>query len=92
VAEQLEIDGRYAGYIERQAADIHAFRRDEALLLPPTLDYSGIGGLSTEMREKLSQARPATLGAAARIAGVTPAALTALLRHIRGQARERLSA
>lgn len=90
VAEQLEIDGRYAGYIDRQEADIRAFRRDESLRLPEDLDYDGIGSLSNEIREKLRAGRPATLGAAARISGVTPAALTALLRHIRG--RERLSA
>ena len=90
VAEQLEIDGRYAGYIDRQEADIRAFRRDESLHLPEDLDYDGIGSLSHEIREKLHLGRPATLGAAARISGVTPAALTALLRHIRG--RERLSA
>ncbi len=90
VAEQLEIDGRYAGYLDRQEADIRAFRRDESLLLPEGLDYDGIGSLSHEIREKLRAGRPATLGAAARISGVTPAALTALLRHIRG--RERLSA
>jgi len=90
VAEQLEIDGRYAGYIERQEADIRAFRRDEALRLPADLDYDRVGSLSAEVREKLRTARPATLGAAGRISGVTPAALTALLRHLRS--RDRLSA
>ena len=83
VFEQVEIDARYAGYLDRQAADIRAFRRDEALILPPELDYDGIGSLSTEIRTKLEVARPATLGAAARIPGVTPAALVALLRHVR---------
>ena len=83
VAEQLEIEGRYAGYLERQEADIRAFRRDEALMLPPDLDYRRVGSLSAEIREKLARARPATLGAASRIPGVTPAALTALLRHVR---------
>jgi tRNA uridine 5-carboxymethylaminomethyl modification enzyme len=83
IVEQLEIDGRYAGYLERQEADIRAFRRDESLYLPPDLDYGSIGGLSAEMRAKLSAVRPTTLGAAARISGVTPAALTALLRHVR---------
>jgi tRNA uridine 5-carboxymethylaminomethyl modification enzyme len=83
VLEQLEIDGRYAGYMERQDADVIAFRRDESLTLPPDLDYAAIGGLSNEVREKLLGIRPATLGAAARIAGVTPAALTALLGHVR---------
>ncbi len=83
VIEQLEIEARYAGYLDRQAADIRAFRRDEALLLPFDLDYRAVGGLSRELQEKLEAVRPATLGAASRIAGVTPAALTALLRHVR---------
>jgi tRNA uridine 5-carboxymethylaminomethyl modification enzyme len=83
IAEQLEIEARYAGYLERQQADIVAFRKDEALMLPPDLDFDRVGGLSTEMREKLAAARPATLGAASRVPGVTPAALTALLRHVR---------
>ncbi len=83
IAEQLEIEGRYTGYIERQTADIHAFRKDEALVLPASLDFAQVGGLSTEVRLKLQATRPATLGAAARIPGITPAALTALLRHVR---------
>ena len=83
VAEQLEIEARYAGYIARQDADIRAFRRDEALVLPPDLDYAAIGGLSNEVRQKLTRARPETLGAAARLTGMTPAALVALLRHVR---------
>jgi len=82
VAEQLEIEARYTGYLGRQTADIKAFRKDEALHLPGSLDYGQIGGLSVEVRQKLSTARPATLGAAARIPGVTPAALVALLRHV----------
>ncbi|HXP98271.1 MAG TPA: tRNA uridine-5-carboxymethylaminomethyl(34) synthesis enzyme MnmG [Telmatospirillum sp.] len=90
VAEQLEIEGRYAGYLDRQAADIAAFRRDEELTLPDDLDYAAIGSLSTEVRLKLAKAQPATLGAAGRIPGVTAAALTALLAHVkrcgRGQA------
>ncbi|MDF2765362.1 MAG: tRNA uridine 5-carboxymethylaminomethyl modification protein [Rhodospirillales bacterium] len=87
VAEQIEIDGRYAGYLSRQEADIRAFRRDEALRLPDALDYDAVGGLSAEIRAKLTAARPATLGAAARISGVTPAALVALLRHVRRDER-----
>jgi tRNA uridine 5-carboxymethylaminomethyl modification enzyme len=83
VAEQLEIDAVYRGYLDRQAADIAAYRRDESLTLPLDLDYGAIGGLSAEARQKLEQARPGTLGAAGRIPGVTPAALTALLRHVR---------
>jgi tRNA uridine 5-carboxymethylaminomethyl modification enzyme len=83
VAEQVEIDARYAGYLERQEADIHAFRRDEALRIPDELDYGRVGSLSSEVRQKLAAARPATLGAASRIPGVTPAALVALLRYVR---------
>ena len=83
IAEQLEIDARYAGYLERQARDIAAFRRDESLLLPEALDYAAVGGLSAEVRGKLAAARPATLGAAARISGVTPAALVALLQYVK---------
>jgi tRNA uridine 5-carboxymethylaminomethyl modification enzyme len=83
IAEQIEIDARYAGYLDRQARDITAFRRDETLLLPATLDYAAIGGLSAEVRSKLATARPATLGAAARISGVTPAALVALLQYVK---------
>ena len=86
VAEQVEIDARYAGYLERQERDIATFRRDEALLLPDDLDYAAIGSLSHEICGKLAAARPATLGAAARISGVTPAALVALLRHVRRRA------
>jgi len=83
IGEQLEIDGKYAGYLDRQEADIRAFRKDEQLALPDDLDVDAIGSLSTEIRQKLRQARPATLGAAARIPGVTPAALVALLRHVK---------
>ena len=87
IAEQVEIEGLYAAYLERQSADIDAFRRDENLVLPPDLDFDGIGGLSNEVREKLRLSRPATLGAASRISGVTPAALTILLRHVRRSPR-----
>ncbi len=83
IAEQLEIDARYSGYLERQRRDIAAFRREEALLLPDDLDYTRIGGLSREICEKLSNARPTSLGAAARISGVTPAALVALLQYVK---------
>ncbi len=83
VARQIEIESGYAGYIERQEEDIRAFRRDESLHIPDDLDFDAVGGLSVEARTKLAQARPATLGAAARISGVTPAALTALLGYVR---------
>jgi tRNA uridine 5-carboxymethylaminomethyl modification enzyme len=86
IAEQLEIDARYSGYLERQERDIAAFRRDEALLLPADLDYAAVGSLSREISEKLAQARPSSLGAAARLSGVTPAALVALLKHVKRRA------
>ena len=79
----LENDAHYRGYVERQEADIAAFRRDEALRLPGDLRFDRVGGLSHEMRQRLAAARPATLGAAGRVPGVTPAALTALLTHVR---------
>ena len=79
----LENDAHYRSYVERQEADIAAFRRDEALRLPGDLRFDTVGGLSHEMRQRLSAARPATLGAAGRVPGVTPAALTALLAHVR---------
>ena len=83
VREQVEIDALYAGYLDRQAADVEAFRRDENLRLPQDLDYARVGGLSNEAREKLAAVQPATLGQAARIEGITPGALTALLAHVR---------
>jgi tRNA uridine 5-carboxymethylaminomethyl modification enzyme len=81
--EQIEIDARYAGYLDRQEADIRALRRDDSLTLPADLDYASVGSLSNEVRQVLSRARPQTLGAASRIPGVTPAALAALLRHVK---------
>ena len=86
VREQLEIDASYAGYLDRQAADAASFRRDEDLALPAELDYAAIGALSNEVRQKLMAVRPLTLGQAARIEGVTPGALTALLAHVRRRA------
>jgi tRNA uridine 5-carboxymethylaminomethyl modification enzyme len=83
VREQIEIDAGYAGYLDRQAADAEALRREEALTLPVGLDYTAIGGLSNEVREKLALVRPRTLGQAGRIEGVTPGALTALLSHVK---------
>jgi tRNA uridine 5-carboxymethylaminomethyl modification enzyme len=81
--EYLTTDATYAGYLERQAKDIAAFKRDEGLRIPETLDYSKIGGLKTEVRLKLTEARPATLGQASRIEGVTPGALMAVLAHMK---------
>jgi len=86
IREQIEIDAAYSGYLDRQAQDVAAFRRDENLRLPASLDYAIVGGLSNEVREKLIAVRPLTLGQAARIEGVTPGALTALLAHVRRHA------
>ncbi|WP_267424159.1 tRNA uridine-5-carboxymethylaminomethyl(34) synthesis enzyme MnmG [Methylobacterium sp. GC_Met_2] len=83
VADRLKTDATYAVYLDRQNADIAAFRRDEAVRLPASLDYAAISGLSNEMRTKLETVRPGTLGQAARIEGVTPAALTLLAAHAR---------
>jgi len=85
IIEQLEIDAQYAGYLHRQDADILAFRRDERRALPAGLDYGGVIGLSNEVRSKLEAIRPATLGQAARIEGVTAAALTLVLAHVKGK-------
>ena len=96
LAERLEIEALYDSYVRRQTADVAAFRRDENLRLPEELDYSTVGGLSREAQDKLTLARPQTLGQAGRIPGVTPAALVALLRHVRraetGSARPAKSA
>lgn len=83
IAAQLEIEALYSGYIERQAGDVEALRRDEALQIPDEINYAAIGGLSNEVRQKLESIRPATLGQASRIEGVTPGALTALLGHVK---------
>lgn len=83
VREQIEIDAGYAGYLDRQASDAEALRREEALALPVDLDYAAIGGLSNEVREKLALVQPRTLGQAGRIEGMTPGALTALLSHVK---------
>ena len=83
LADRLQTDATYAVYLDRQSADIAAFRRDEAVALPDRLDYAAIPGLSNEMQAKLSAVRPGTLGQAARIEGVTPAALTLLAAHAR---------
>ena len=83
VAEQIEIDAKYEVYLSRQAADIAAFRRDESFELPADFDYVALPGLSNEMKQKLQTHRPRTIGHASRIDGVTPAALTLLVAHVR---------
>ncbi len=91
LAQQLEIDAKYAVYLDRQAADVAAYRRDESVALPDDLDYAGISGLSNEMKHKFAAARPRTIGQAGRMDGVTPAALTLLAAHVRRAARKSAS-
>ncbi len=83
VAEQVEIQAKYAGYIDRQKDEIDRARHNEALTLPEGIDYGNVRGLSSEVREKLARHRPATLGQAGRIPGVTPAAVSLLLVHLK---------
>ena len=83
VAQQFEIEAQYAGYLPRQKADIQAFQGDEALILPANLRFDQIAGLSREVRARLEECRPSTLGAASRLPGITPAAISLLYRHAR---------
>jgi tRNA uridine 5-carboxymethylaminomethyl modification enzyme len=83
IAERLETDATYAVYLDRQAADVNAYRRDEAIVLPANLDFGALTGLSNEIKAKLDLVRPRTLGQAARIEGMTPAAITLLAAHSR---------
>ncbi len=83
VAEQIEIDAKYEVYLSRQAADIAAYRRDESFALPDDLDYTTLPGLSNEAKQKLQTHRPRTIGHASRIDGITPAALTLLVAHVK---------
>ena len=94
VAEQLEIQAKYAGYIERQQEEIERHRRYETQVLPEDMDYGKVSGLSNEVRQKLQQHKPATIGQASRIPGVTPAAVSLLLIHLKkqsGQSRKKAS-
>jgi tRNA uridine 5-carboxymethylaminomethyl modification enzyme len=91
VAEQVEIQTKYEGYIERQAVEIGRLRRYEETILPDDFDYEGISGLSSEIRQKLARHRPSTLGQAARISGVTPAAISLILIFLKKQGYSRKS-
>lgn len=86
VAEQLEIQAKYEGYISRQQEEIERQRRNEMLKLPESLDYSQVSGLSNEVRQKLQSQKPVTVGQASRISGVTPAAISLLLIHLKKRA------
>jgi tRNA uridine 5-carboxymethylaminomethyl modification enzyme len=83
IGGQLEIDAKYAVYLERQAAEVAAFKRDETFEIPGGLDYAAVPGLSNEVREKLSAVRPRTIGHASRIDGITPAALVLVAAFVR---------
>jgi tRNA uridine 5-carboxymethylaminomethyl modification enzyme len=83
IAAQIEVDARYAPYLDRQAADVEALRRDEAAVIPADLAFEGIAGLSTELSQKLARHRPATLAQAAKIDGMTPAALMLVLARVK---------
>jgi tRNA uridine 5-carboxymethylaminomethyl modification enzyme len=83
IAEQIEIDAKYDVYLSRQAADVAAYRRDESFRLPDDLDYAALQGLSNEVKQKLIAQRPRTIGHASKIDGLTPAALTLLVAHVR---------
>ncbi len=83
IAAQVEVQAKYAGYIERQSVEIRRQLQHEQTALPPDLDYAGVPGLSIEVRQTLTRCRPATLGQAARLSGVTPAAISLLLVHLR---------
>jgi tRNA uridine 5-carboxymethylaminomethyl modification enzyme len=89
IAEQLEIDARYAVYLDRQAADVESYRRDEALALGDDIDYETLPGLSNEVRHKLQTHKPRTIGHASRLDGITPAALTLLAAHVHRERRKR---
>ena len=81
--EQIEISAHYSGYLEKQEADIIAFRKDENLLIPENIDYGKLSGLSNEVKSKFRLIKPKTLGQALRIDGITPAAAYILLSHVK---------
>ena len=85
VVEQIIIESKYSGYLDRQRQDIKDFKKEELLKLPKNLNYKEVGSLSNEIVEKLSKVQPPTLGAASRISGVTPAAIISLLRFVKKQ-------
>ena len=89
VVAELEQDGRYAPYLDRQAAELRDLAANEQIALPPDLDYRGIAGLSNEMVERLDSARPDTLAAAGRVRGITPAALATILVHAKRALQKR---
>ena len=89
VAEQVQVQAKYAGYIDRQRDEIERLRRNEAKALPEDIDYANVTGLSTEVAQKFSAQRPTTIAQASRIPGVTPAAISLLLVHLKKRERKR---
>jgi tRNA uridine 5-carboxymethylaminomethyl modification enzyme len=89
VAEQVEIETRYAGYLDRQREEIARAQRHESTAIPAVFDYAQVPGLSAEALQKLERVRPQTLGQARRIPGMTPAAVSLLLVHLERRRRER---
>jgi tRNA uridine 5-carboxymethylaminomethyl modification enzyme len=87
VALQVEVQSKYAGYIDRQQQEIDRHRRHEETRLPPDIDYALVAGLSNEARQRLAEARPDTLGQASRLPGITPAAISLLLVHLKRGSR-----
>jgi tRNA uridine 5-carboxymethylaminomethyl modification enzyme len=83
IADQLSANARYAVYVKRQELDIASFRKDEGIAIPADFLFAALPGLSTELRQKLERHRPASLGQAARLDGMTPAALMLLLAHLK---------
>ncbi len=83
IENQVEIEARYSGYVSRQQQEIERTRNNEQTVLPHDLDYGCVRGLSNEIRQKLDMTRPETLGQAGRISGMTPAAISLLLVHIK---------
>ena len=89
VIDQVEIQGKYAGYLDRQIADVEKTRHQQEIALPDSLDYDSVTGLSNEVRQKFSENRPETIGQASRIPGVTPAAISLLLVHLKKQSLQK---
>ena len=83
IDEQIEISAHYSGYLDKQEADILAFKRDENLIIPNKINYNELNGLSNEVKAKFNKIRPKTMGQALRIDGITPSAVYILLSHVK---------
>ena len=91
IDEQLEINAHYKGYLTKQKADILAFKKDENLKIPVTVNYDSLGGLSNEVKSKFKKIRPKTMGQALRIDGITPAAVYILLSHVKRKSIKKIA-